>query len=301
MATSTKAQFNTANSEDTFAYLATAQTFTLKNTFGEVALTGRFQTDKGADIASGGIITLGADGNIFDITGVTTINEILATGWQVGSTITLQFDGILTVTHNSGGTNDILLGNQANMTTAVGDTLTLFFDGTDWVEVSYEGYGPEGIAVIVEVATDNKNRTIAEIKNLFERGGGSLSSPGAVAFQFKKSGLMTIEKNKNPDEQILKLMDLEVDDVQEVNDAIEIYAKPELLRETRKKVEQMGFKVLSGEMVMEPLSQIKIKEPQKAERVLKFTEALEEHDDVQKVYVNFDIPDEILNQMEANK
>jgi len=161
--------------------------------------------------------------------------------------------------------------------------------GTDWVEVSYEGYGPEGIAVIVEAATDNKNRTTAEIKNLFERGGGSLSSPGAVAFQFKKSGLMTIEKKENPNVQILSLMDLEVDDVQEASDAIEVYTKPELLRETRKKVEQMGFKVLSEEMIMEPLTPVEIKEPQKVEKVLKFIETLEEHDDVQKVYANFEI------------
>lgn len=165
--------------------------------------------------------------------------------------------------------------------------------GANWAEVNYEGYGPEGIAVIVEAATDNKNRTTAEIKNLFERGGGSLASPGAVAFQFKNSGLMTVEKNENSDEQILKLMDLEVDDVQEASDVIEVYTKPELLRETRKKIEQMGFKVLSEEMIMESLNQVQIKEPQKVEKVLKFIEALEEHEDVQKVYANFDVPEEI--------
>ncbi len=164
----------------------------------------------------------------------------------------------------------------------------------DWAEVNYEGYGPEGIALIVEAATDNKNRTTAEIKNLFERGGGSLSSPGAVAFQFKKLGLITLEKKEDLDEQILKLMDLGVDDVQEASDVVEVYLKPESLKETRENIEKMGFKVLSEEMTMEPLNIIEIKEPQKAERVLKFTESLEEHDDVQKVYANFDIPDEIL-------
>jgi len=89
-------------------------------------------------------------------------------------------------------------------------------------------------------------------------------------------------------------MDLGVDDVQEASDVVEVYLKPESLKETRENIEKMGFKVLSEEMTMEPLNIIEIKEPQKAERVLKFTESLEEHDDVQKVYANFDIPDEIL-------
>ncbi len=173
--------------------------------------------------------------------------------------------------------------------------------GADWVEVNYEGYGPEGIALIVEATTDNKNRTTAEIKNLFERGGGSLSGPGAVAFQFKKSALITIEKKENPDEQILKLMDLGVDDVQEASDAVEVYLKPESLKDIKQKIEGMGFKILSEEMIMEPLNSLEIKEPQKAGRVLKFTEALEDHDDVQKVYANFDIPNEILKQIEENK
>jgi hypothetical protein len=107
-------------------------------TMGNQTMTGRFQTDKGADVASpaGGIMTLGTDGNVFDVTGTNTINEILGTTWTLGAQIVLQFDGVLTVTHNSGGTNDILLGNAANMTTAAGNTLSLFFDGTDWVETA---------------------------------------------------------------------------------------------------------------------------------------------------------------------
>ncbi len=106
----------------------------------------RVQEDKGIDVASpaGGIITLGTDGDTFDVKGTNTINEILATGWQAGSQLSIQFDGILTVTHNSGGTNDILLGDQANMTTAAGDVLTLFFNGTDWVEVSRSVVGGGG-------------------------------------------------------------------------------------------------------------------------------------------------------------
>ena len=170
-------------------------------------------------------------------------------------------------------------------------------DSANWAETTYEGYGPEGIAVIVEAATDNKNRTTAEIKNIFERGGGSISSPGAVSFQFKKTGFLIIAKTKNPEEQILKLMDLGVEDIQEVSDAIEIYVKPEELKQIRNKVEQLGFEVLSEELTMMALNEIKIQDSLKAEKVLRFTESLEEHDDVQKVYANFNINDEILEKI----
>ena len=141
--TGTFAQFNTAVSDETLAGLGTAQTFTLTNTFAELILTGRLQLDKGVDVASpaGGILTLGTDGNVFDITGTNTINEITPTSWQAGSIIDLQFDGVLTVTNNSGGTNDILLADGANFTTAVGDVLTLFFNGADWQEVARSTVG----------------------------------------------------------------------------------------------------------------------------------------------------------------
>lgn len=167
-------------------------------------------------------------------------------------------------------------------------------EGADWSEIVYEGYGPEGIAVLVEAATDNKNRTTAEVKNLFERGVGNLTSPGAVSFQFKKSGLITVEKTGNVDEQILKLIDLEAEDVQEASDAIEVYIKPEQTHEMRNKIESGGFKVLSEELIMQPVNLVRIEEKNKAEKVLKFMESLEDHDDVQKVYANFDIPNEIL-------
>jgi len=101
----------------------------------DVALSGRLKTDKGADVASATATTLGADGNTFDITGTTTIVTIPSTNWAVGNIVHLQFDGVLTVTHSS-ATDSILLGNQANMTTAAGDVLSLFFNGTNWVEVS---------------------------------------------------------------------------------------------------------------------------------------------------------------------
>ncbi len=119
--------------------LGTAQTITAAKT-----MTARFLLGKGTDEASASELTLATNGNIFDITGTTTINTISPTDWTAGAIVSLQFDGILTVTHNSGGVNDILLGNQANMTTAAGDVLSLFFNGTDWVEVSRSVVGGGG-------------------------------------------------------------------------------------------------------------------------------------------------------------
>ena len=167
-------------------------------------------------------------------------------------------------------------------------------EGNNWSEIVYEGYGPEGIAIMIEVVTDNRNRTTSEIKNLFERGGGSIASPGAVSFQFKKTGLVTAEKSQKVDDQILSLIDQGAEDVEEANDVVEVYTKPEATREMREKIEGLGFKVLSEELIMQPVSSVRIEDKAKAEKVLKFMENLEEHDDVQKVYANFDIPDEIL-------
>jgi len=124
------------SSTGTVAVVLSTSPTLITPTTNDLTFTGREKLDKGADVASGGTVTLGGDGNVFDITGTTTIDEITPTSWQAGSIVYLQFDGILTVTHNSGGTNDILLGDQGDMTTAAGDTLTLFFNGTDWVEVS---------------------------------------------------------------------------------------------------------------------------------------------------------------------
>jgi len=127
------------------------------NTFtGNQLMGARHQYKKGADVASAGGLTLGADGNIFDITGTTTINTITPTNWQAGSVVILQFDGILQVTHNSGGTNDIILGDATNYTTAVGDSLMVWFDGTDWREMARSaGVGGGGGASLFHVYSNS--------------------------------------------------------------------------------------------------------------------------------------------------
>jgi len=164
----------------------------------------------------------------------------------------------------------------------------------DLQEAVYEGYGPNGLNVIVEVATDNKNRIGQEIKNLFERGGGSLGGPGSVSFNFVPKGLLVVKKDKDTEKQILDLIDLGIEDVEETEDAIEAYVKPSELSQVRSKVEERGYRVSSAELDQKPNSYQTISNESDAKKALNFLEKLEELDDVQKVSTNLDIPEEVL-------
>lgn len=161
--------------------------------------------------------------------------------------------------------------------------------------LTYEGFGPAGVGVLVEVATDNRNRTSQEIKNLFDRGGGSLTGPGSVAFNFENKGLIVIKKENNPEEQILKLIDLGVEEVEETPTEIEVYTSPDNLREMRTKLEEAGFSLISYDLILKPKTLQVITDPKEAAKVLAFLEQLENHDDVQKVFTNVDISDEIID------
>jgi len=161
-------------------------------------------------------------------------------------------------------------------------------------EITYEGYGPEGMAVLVEVATDNKQRTGQEVKNLFAKGGGSLGGPGSVSYQFESTGSLVISKPQDTEEAILKIIDLGAEDVEEGDDEIEIYVKPENLEEIKAKLQELNFKLKSFELAMKPRNLVKVKDQQKAAKILNFMNKLQDHDDVQKVSANFDIPDEMI-------
>jgi YebC/PmpR family DNA-binding regulatory protein len=164
-------------------------------------------------------------------------------------------------------------------------------------EVEYEGYGPSGISVIVEAATDNRNRTGQEIKNIFERGGGSLAGPGAVSYNFDSKGLLVIDKPKDVEESMLKLIDLGAEDVEEESDAIEIYVPAAKLHEVSENLKSQGFVVKSASIVSRPKTLSSISDETKAKKALDFLDNLEEHDDVQKVFTNLDIPDEVLSKV----
>lgn len=161
-------------------------------------------------------------------------------------------------------------------------------------EVTYEGFGPAGIGVIVEAATDNKNRTAQEIKNLFERGGGNLGGPGSVSFQFEKSGHLLVEKSDSPEEQMLALIDAGAGDVEESPDGIEVYVSPNETSNVQSKVEELGFTVKEAGLIMRPKNLVSLPSPESAKKVISFLDSLESHTDVQNVYTNADIPEEFL-------
>ncbi len=142
-------------------------------------------------------------------------------------------------------------------------------------EVLYEGFGPGGVFILVEAATDNRNRTNSEIKNLFDKNGGKMGSPGSVSFNFDPKGLLIIKKEVDVDEQILKLIDKGADDVKETGDEIEVYMSPD-------KIEMFG-----AELIQKPKTFQKI-EGETVEKVEKFLENLENYEDVQKVFTNAD-------------
>lgn len=164
-------------------------------------------------------------------------------------------------------------------------------------EATYEGFGPSGIAVMVSAATDNRNRTSQEVKNLFERAGGRLAGPGSVSFNFENKGLLVIEKSSEAETQMLALIDMGVEDIEETDDGIEVYVLPDKLTETRKKLQDGGFSITSTELFMKPKSLQTISDPASAKKALAFLESLQEHEDVQKVYANLDIPDAVVSQV----
>ena len=164
-------------------------------------------------------------------------------------------------------------------------------------EVTYEGYGPEGIGVVVEVATDNKNRTAQEIKNIFERGGGSLAGPGAVSYNFESKGLLVVKKEDQSDSQMLTLIDAGVEDIEESDEGLLAYTAPNRTGEIKEKLENLGFEVTSAELIKQPKNYMTISDPAKATKVLGFLNNLEEHDDVQNVYANVDVPGDVVNQI----
>lgn len=153
---------------------------------------------------------------------------------------------------------------------------------TAFTQVTFEGFGPEGTAVIVEGITDNKNRTIAEIKKFFEKRGGRLVDHGTVKYLFEKKGFLLVEKQEDPEKQILGIIDLGVEDVEETEAGIEVYTKPSLLADFASKLKNADFKLTSQELVLKPKNLINV-EGISAEKVLKFLKELEERDDVLRV------------------
>jgi len=168
-------------------------------------------------------------------------------------------------------------------------------EGTSFDTVVYEGYGPEGVAVLVEALTDNRNRTASDVRNAFSKHGGNLGTTGAVAWQFERRGVvLAASKGADEEELLLAAADAGADDVELEGSSFVISSPPEALSAVRQAVEAAGFTVESAELAMVPKATVAISDEAIARKVLRLVEGLEESDDVQDVYVNVDIPEAVL-------
>jgi YebC/PmpR family DNA-binding regulatory protein len=165
-------------------------------------------------------------------------------------------------------------------------------------EVVYEGYGPGGVAILVEAATDNRNRTVADVRALFARNGGQLAGAGAVAWQFEPRGVIAIPRNGlDADDVALTAIDAGADDVDtDGDDFVEVLTDPARLEPLRRTLEAAGLKIESAEVTMQPTQRIEVDE-QVVRQNLRLLEALEDLDDVQRVTANFDLPAEVLAEV----
>lgn len=167
----------------------------------------------------------------------------------------------------------------------------------NYEEIVYEGYGPGGVAVLIEVMTDNKNRTVAEIRHILSKHGGNLGENGCVAWMFDKKGTILVDKKDVSEEELMEMaLEAGADDVREEGSEFEIITSPAAFEDVHRVVEAKGLKPLAAKIGMIPQNTIAMAED-KASQMLKMMEKLEDNDDVQNVYANFDISDEIMEKM----
>ena len=171
--------------------------------------------------------------------------------------------------------------------------------GVSYEEVTYEGYGPGGVAIIVETMTDNKKRTVAEIRNIFSKLGGNLGENGCVAWMFSKVGLILVPAENTDEDKLIEVaLESGADDVKQDGDFYEVYTQMNNLFDVREKLMEAGITVESAEISAVPQSTVTVT-GKDAQKLLKLLSTLEDHDDVQKVYSNMDIPDEEMENMES--
>jgi len=167
-------------------------------------------------------------------------------------------------------------------------------EGFTFEEISYEGYGPGGVAILVEALTDNKNRTVSEVRHLFSKSGGNLGENGCVAWMFHKRAFFAIDKQAMSEEGFMDLaLELEVDDISIEEETYEIYTAPEDYGPVLDELEKRGIELVGKELAMLPQSSVELGADQ-APKLLKLLEALEDNDDVQHVWSNFDIDPSVL-------
>ena len=164
-------------------------------------------------------------------------------------------------------------------------------------EIYYEGYGPGGAAVLVESLTDNKKRAVADIRYIFSKSGGGLGEAGCVAWMFEKKGLFVFEKKETDEEALMEVvLDAGAEDIRDEESTIEVVTAPEDFEQVKKALDESNMRYLLAEITMIPKSTVKLEDKQ-AEQMLRFMDSLEDSDDVQKVYSNFDISDKTLEEI----
>ncbi len=172
-------------------------------------------------------------------------------------------------------------------------------EGVNYEETQYEGYGPAGVAIMLSVLTDNKNRTVAEIRNVFGKHGGNLGESNCVAWMFSKKGVITVDKSSGAEEKLFEVaLDAGADDISDEGEVFEVTVAPERLEDVKTALESAGIAVASAEVSMVPQSTVTLR-GREAEQTLKLLEALEDHDDVQKVAANVDIPQDEVERLSA--
>lgn len=172
-------------------------------------------------------------------------------------------------------------------------------EGTQYEELIYEGYGPGGVAMMLEVFTDNKNRTVADVRHVFSKHNGGLGEAGCVSWMFEKKGMILVDKSGADEDRLIEVaLDAGALDVKDTGKEFEVTTDPANFEEIKKAIEEAGFKCNYAEATMVPKSTVRLT-GKEAEQMLKLMEGLEDSDDVQKVYGNFDITDEEMERLSA--
>jgi YebC/PmpR family DNA-binding regulatory protein len=172
-------------------------------------------------------------------------------------------------------------------------------EGVTYEAIQYEGYAPCGVAVLVDVLTDNRNRTGSDVRNIFTKMGGSLAEPGSVSWQFSRRGVVLVAGSATEDDVMLAALDAGADDIVDDGGTWRVSCEPSSVETVRAALEEAGLEIESAEATLVSSTLVPLESAEDAKKVLRVIDALEDHDDVQDVYSNFDIPESILELVEA--
>ena len=171
-------------------------------------------------------------------------------------------------------------------------------EGVNYEEILYEGYGPGGVAVLVETMTDNKNRTVSDVRHYFSKSGGNLGESGCVGWMFDKKGIIVVDKEAMSEEELMDLaLEAGAEDVLEEDTTFQVITAPEEFNDVMASLDKAELKYAEASVSMVPQNTIDVAEEKTAKSLMRLLESLEDHDDVQKVHANFDIPDDLMESL----